>query len=78
MYSISFFVKNKNRTSKGGEFIMAKSNKAALENMKYEVANSLGVNMKKGYNGDLSSKDNGRVGGEMVRRMVEQYEQNNK
>ncbi len=57
---------------------MAKSNKAALENMKYEVANSLGVNMKKGYNGDLSSKDNGRVGGEMVRRMVEQYEQNNK
>ncbi len=55
-----------------------KANKAALENMKYEVANSLGVNMKKGYNGDLSSKDNGRVGGEMVRRMVEQYEQNNK
>ena len=34
---------------------MAKSGKAALENMKYEVANSLGVNMKKGYNGDLSS-----------------------
>ncbi len=57
---------------------MAKSSKSALENMKYEVANSLGVNMKKGYNGDLSSKDNGRVGGEMVRRMVEQYEQNNK
>ena len=53
---------------------MAKSDaKTALE-----VANSLGVNMKKGYNGDLSSKDNGRVGGEMVRRMVEQYEQNNK
>ena len=58
---------------------MAKSSaKTALENMKYEGANSLGVNMKKGYNGDLSSKDNGRVGGEMVRRMVEQYEQNNK
>ena len=58
---------------------MAKSDaKTALENMKYEVANSLGVNMKQGYNGDLSSKDNGRVGGEMVRRMVEQYEQNNK
>ena len=58
---------------------MAKSDaKTALENMKYEVANSLGVNRKKGYNGDLSSKDNGRVGGEMVRRMVEQYEQNNK
>lgn len=58
---------------------MAKnSSKAALENMKFEVANSLGVNLKKGYNGDISSKDNGRVGGEMVRRMVEQYEQNNK
>jgi len=58
---------------------MAKTDsKTALENMKYEVASSLGVNMKKGYNGDLSSKDNGRVGGEMVRRMVEQYEQKNK
>lgn len=58
---------------------MAKNDsKSTLENMKFEVANSLGVNLKKGYNGDISSKDNGRVGGEMVRRMVEQYEQNNK
>lgn len=57
---------------------MAKEMKSALENMKYEVANSLGVNLKKGYNGDISSKDNGRVGGEMVRRIVEQFEQNNK
>ena len=52
--------------------------RAAMEQFKFEVANEIGVPLKKGYNGDLSSKDNGRVGGEMVRRMVEQYEQNNK
>jgi len=52
--------------------------KAAMDNMKYEVANSLGVNLKKGYNGDLSAKENGRVGGEMVRRMIEQYQRTGK
>lgn len=52
--------------------------KAAMDNMKYEVANSLGVNLKKGYNGDLTAKENGRVGGEMVRRMIEQYQRSGK
>ena len=52
--------------------------KESLNTMKYEVANSLGVNLKKGYNGDLTSKDNGRVGGEMVRRMIESYERGSK
>ena len=46
----------------------------ALENMKFEVANELGVNLSKGYNGDVSAKDNGRVGGQMVRRMIEDYQ----
>jgi len=57
---------------------MAKEAKAAMDNMKFEVANSLGVNLKKGYNGDLTSKDNGRVGGEMVRRMISQYQSTSK
>ena len=48
--------------------------KAALENMKYEIAREQGVNLTKGYNGNLSSKDAGRVGGQMVRRMIEDYQ----
>ena len=47
----------------------------ALDNMKYEVATSFGINLKNGYNGDLTSAQNGRVGGEMVKRMIQQYEQ---
>ena len=49
--------------------------RAALDNMKYEIAKELGINLKQGYNGDLSSKDNGYVGGYMVKRLVEQAEQ---
>lgn len=47
---------------------------AALDKMKYEVASEVGVNLKEGYNGDISSRDAGRVGGNMVRKMIEQYE----
>ena len=48
--------------------------KAALNNMKYEIANELGVNLKQGYNGDLSSREAGYVGGYMVKKMIEDYE----
>ena len=48
--------------------------KDALNNMKYEVARELGVNMKQGYNGDLTSRENGYVGGYMVKKMIEDYE----
>ncbi len=48
--------------------------KSALNKMKYEVANDLGVSLKEGYNGDLTSKQNGSVGGEMVKRMIKQAE----
>ncbi len=47
---------------------------AALNSMKYEVARELGVNLKQGYNGDLTSRENGYVGGNMVRKMIEDYE----
>lgn len=46
----------------------------ALEKFKYEVASEVGVNLKQGYNGDLSSKDAGRIGGQMVRKMIQQAE----
>ncbi len=47
----------------------------ALDRFKMEVANEIGVPLKQGYNGDLTSKQNGSVGGEMVKRMIRQQEQ---
>ena len=49
-----------------------KQAKQALNKFKYEVANELGVNLKQGYNGDLTSKQAGSIGGEMVKKMVAQ------
>lgn len=46
----------------------------ALNKFKYEVANEIGVSLKDGYNGDLSSRDAGRVGGNMVKKMIKQAE----
>ena len=46
----------------------------ALDNMKFEIARELGVNLKHGDNGDLTSRENGSVGGYMVKRLVEQAE----
>lgn len=48
--------------------------KGALNNMKYEIANELGINLKQGYNGDLPSRQAGYIGGYMVKRLVEQAE----
>lgn len=53
---------------------MAKQSNQQLQNMKYEIANEIGVNLKQGYNGDLTSKEAGYVGGYMVKRMIEQVE----
>jgi len=46
----------------------------AMDNFKYEVASELGVPLKHGYNGDLTSYQNGSVGGYMVKKMVQDYE----
>ncbi len=48
--------------------------KDALNNMKFEIARELGVGLKQGYNGDLSSRDAGYVGGYMVKRLIENAE----
>lgn len=48
--------------------------KDALNRFKYEVADELGVPLKKGYNGDLTSRQNGSVGGYMVKKMIEAQE----
>ena len=49
--------------------------KGALDKFKYEVANELGVPLTNGYNGNLTSKQNGSVGGYMVKKMIEAQEQ---
>ncbi len=47
---------------------------SALDRFKYEVASEIGVPLKEGYNGDLTSKQNGSVGGYMVKKMIEAQE----
>ena len=48
--------------------------RAALDQFKYEVASEIGVPLKQGYNGDLTSAQNGYVGGYMVKKMIEAQE----
>ena len=48
--------------------------KDAMNKFKMEAANEVGVNLKQGYNGDLTSKQAGSVGGQMVKKMIEQYQ----
>ena len=50
----------------------------ALNKFKYEVASEVGVNLKQGYNGDIWAKDAGKIGGQMVKKMIEQAEHNMK
>jgi hypothetical protein len=63
---------------------MAKNNRAlvpeareGLNRFKMEAASEVGVNLKQGYNGDLTSRQAGSVGGQMVKKMIQQYESNN-
>ena len=60
---------------------MATSNKAlvpeardALNRFKMEAANEVGVNLKQGYNGDLTSRQAGSIGGQMVKKIIQNYE----
>ena len=50
--------------------------RAAMDKFKMEAASEVGVNLKQGYNGDLTSKQAGSVGGQMVKKMIESYEKN--
>ena len=53
---------------------MSKQSKPELQNMKMEAAREMGVNLTNGYNGNLSAAENGRIGGQMVRKMIEDYQ----
>ncbi len=48
--------------------------RAAMNKFKMEAASEVGVNLKEGYNGDLTSRQAGSVGGQMVKKMIESYE----
>ena len=53
-----------------------KNAKKALEQFKMQAASEVGVNLNQGYNGDLTSRQAGSIGGQMVKKMVESYENN--
>ena len=54
--------------------IMVPEANAAMEKFKMEAASQVGVNLKQGYNGDLTSREAGSIGGQMVKKMIEAYE----
>ena len=67
------FQNQQNSSSSSNRAVVPEA-KQALNNMKYEIANELGINLKQGYNGDLPSRQAGYIGGYMVKRMIEQQE----
>ncbi len=61
-------------SNSGSNRIMVPNAREAMDKFKMEAANEVGVNLKQGYNGDLTSKQAGSVGGQMVKKMIEAYE----
>ena len=62
-----------NSNSRGNRAVVPEA-KGALNQMKYEIASELGINLKQGYNGDLPSRQAGYIGGYMTKRLIEQAE----
>ena len=65
---------NQQSTAKSGNRVVVPQAKGALNQMKYEIASELGINLKQGYNGDLPSRQAGYIGGYMTKRLIEQAE----
>ena len=63
-------------SSKNSNKINVPEARAAMDKFKMEAAAEVGVNLKEGYNGDLSSREAGSVGGQMVKKMIDSYEKN--
>ena len=61
-------------SSKNSNKLNVPEAKAAMDKFKMQAANEVGVNLKQGYNGDLTSREAGYVGGYMVKRLIEQAE----
>ena len=80
MLGFSIRTNLKKRLKRRGDAVMSNNKsvvpqaREALNKFKMEAANEVGVNLKQGYNGDLTSKQAGSVGGQMVKKMIESYE----
>ena len=61
-------------SSKNSNRINVPEARAAMDKFKMAAASEVGVNLKQGYNGDLTSREAGSVGGQMVKKMIESYE----
>ena len=61
-------------SSKNSNRLNIPESRNAMDKFKMQAANEVGVNLKEGYNGDLTSREAGSVGGQMVKRMIESYE----
>ncbi len=70
--NIDIFQKEK-QTMSNNKIVVPEA-KAALEQFKMEAASEVGVNLKQGYNGELTSRQAGSIGGQMVKKMIESYE----
>ena len=65
-------------TNKNSSKMEVPQAKEAMNRFKMEVSNEIGVNLKDGYNGDLTSREAGSIGGEMVRQMIKKQEESMK
>ena len=74
----NFFMRGVMKMSKSNNKSVVPEAREALDRFKMEAANEVGVNLKQGYNGDLTSREAGSVGGQMVKKMIESYERNMK
>ncbi|MFQ8600367.1 MAG: alpha/beta-type small acid-soluble spore protein [Oscillospiraceae bacterium] len=63
-----------NNNNSGSNKLVVPQAREAMDRFKMEAANEVGVNLKQGYNGDLTSREAGSVGGQMVKKMIESYE----
>ena len=66
---------NTSGTGSNGSRMEVPEAKEAMNRFKMEIANELGVNLKQGYNGDITARDAGSIGGEMVRKMIKRQEE---
>jgi hypothetical protein len=61
-------------TNRSNNKLVVPAAREAMDKFKMEAANEVGVNLKQGYNGDLTSRQAGSIGGQMVKKMIESYE----
>lgn len=62
------------KSSSSSRKIMVPEARAAMDQFKMEAANEVGVNLKKGYNGSMTTREAGSIGGQMVKKMIQSYE----